>query len=79
MSDKMGQTEGVGHIYYGGSRDELNARLRARDNRITELEAALKPFADAVYYDNGDVTIVYPCLSDYMRGRRVLRVSETLK
>ena len=27
--------------------------------RIEELEKALKPFADAVYNDNGDMTISY--------------------
>lgn len=39
--DQMGQTDGVGLIIYSGSRDEMQTKLRARDDRITELEAAL--------------------------------------
>lgn len=41
---KMGDTTGFppGAIIYTGSRDELCAKLRMRDDRITELEAALR-------------------------------------
>ena len=41
--------------------------------RISELETALRPFADAVYNDNGDVTIIHPGIGDYMRANRILR------
>ena len=41
--------------------------------RIAELETALRPFVDAVYNDNGDVTIIYPGIGDYMRAKRILR------
>lgn len=37
--DEMGKTAGVGLIIYSGSRDDLQRKLRARDDRITELEA----------------------------------------
>lgn len=37
----MGKTDGVGLIVYVGTRAELEAKLRRRDDRITELEAAL--------------------------------------
>lgn len=36
-----------GTILYRGSRDELNEMCRVKDERIAELEAALKPFGDA--------------------------------
>jgi hypothetical protein len=39
--DVIGDTAGVGLIIYGGTREELQAKLRARDDRIAELEAAL--------------------------------------
>ena len=42
MADVMGDTAGVGLIIYGGTREELQAKLRARDDRITEIEAALR-------------------------------------
>jgi hypothetical protein len=45
---------------------ELNAR-------IAELEAALKPFADAVYNDNGDITLSHPDVGRYMAAKRVLK------
>lgn len=41
MPSQMGQTDGVGVIVYTGTRDELCQKLRARDDRISELEAAL--------------------------------------
>ena len=46
--DRMGQTDGVGLILYSGNRDEMQAKLRARDDRITELEAALRVVDDDV-------------------------------
>lgn len=43
-------------------------------DRIIELEAALRPFADAVYNDNGDVTIStsHIEIEHYMRAKRLL-------
>lgn len=43
----------VGSILYRGSRDELNEACRVKDERIAELEAALKPFGDAYRYTQG--------------------------
>jgi predicted RNase H-like nuclease (RuvC/YqgF family) len=37
----MGKTEGLGLIVYTGSRSDLERKLRARDDRITELEARM--------------------------------------
>lgn len=42
MTDKMGDTSGLGLILYSGSRDELQAKLRARDDEIERLHALLK-------------------------------------
>lgn len=41
--DKMGDTAGIppNGIAYTGTRDDLQRKLRARDDRITDLEAAL--------------------------------------
>lgn len=36
--EKMGDTAGVGLIVYTGSRDDLERKLRDRDDKITELE-----------------------------------------
>lgn len=41
MADVMGDTACIGLIIYGGNREELQAKLRARDDRITEFEAAI--------------------------------------
>lgn len=38
----------------------LEMRLAGAEAKIKTLEEALKPFADAVYNDNGDMT-VQPC------------------
>ncbi len=42
----MGQTEGVGLIVYTGSREQLQTKLRERDDRITVLEASLRELLD---------------------------------
>lgn len=34
----MGQTTGIGLIIYGGTREQLQTKLRDRDDRITRLE-----------------------------------------
>lgn len=51
----------------------LIADERSREN--VALRAALKPFADCVYNDNGDVTVTYGTVVpfDYFRAYRVLR------
>jgi len=47
--DTMGKTDGVGLIVYVGTRAELEAKLRRRDDRITELEAALRSVRDIAW------------------------------
>jgi len=44
--EEMGGTSGVGVILYSGSRDELQRKLRARDDRITELEGVVSSQRD---------------------------------
>lgn len=46
--DVMGKTAGIpgGGIVYTGTRDDLQKKLRARDDRITFLEAALREMAE---------------------------------
>jgi len=48
--DKMGDTSGIPQngIVYTGTRDDLQRKLRQRDDRITELEAALRKIAAPV-------------------------------
>lgn len=48
--DKMGDTNGIapGGIIYTGTRDQLQQKLRARDDRITELEAAIREMQRSV-------------------------------
>ena len=43
--------------------------------RISDLEAALRPFADCVFDDNGDVTLDRSRLrfDDWLRARNALR------
>lgn len=36
--EKMGDTDGVGLIVYTGTREDLQRKLRERDDKITELE-----------------------------------------
>ena len=43
--------------------------MREADGRMRE---ALKPFADAVYRDNGDVTITHVDPGHYLRAKRLL-------
>lgn len=52
----------------------VKAALEASEKRIAELEAALRPFADAVYNDNGDVTIssTHIEVKHYMRAKSLL-------
>lgn len=63
----MGGTDGLGLIIYSGSRDELQAKLRARDERITELESVLRWFVD-----NGETA--FTTCPDKDRGCRAVRV-----
>lgn len=48
--DKMGGTAGIppNGIIYTGTRDDLQRKLRERDDRITELESALRKIADPI-------------------------------
>jgi hypothetical protein len=48
------------------------------DPRVQALVKALKPFADTVFNDNGDVTIdsSYITRRDYLRARTALRAIE---
>lgn len=41
MSSRVGNTTGVGLIVYTGTYDELQQKLRIRDDIITKLEQAL--------------------------------------
>lgn len=59
-------------VLVGGEPFHPRCSHDGRDHRIAELEAALKPFADAVYGDNGDVTVVHPGIGDYMRAKRII-------
>lgn len=47
--EKMGATNGVGLIVYTGTREDLCRKLRERDDRITDLEAALDEITTAAY------------------------------
>lgn len=42
MSDTTGDTYGLGLVLYSGTRDELQAKLRARDDEITRLRSLTK-------------------------------------
>lgn len=55
--------------------DDAMADLVAAEAEIERLRAALKPFADAVYNDNGDMT-VKPCgIDDYAKAYFALNPS----
>ncbi len=60
-----------------GEKAARGAVLRAasQDARIADLEAALRPFANAVFNDNGDVSIEISRLNtdDYRRAYRAMR------
>jgi len=48
-------------------------RLGVAIQRIDRLKAALKPFADAVYNDNGNMTITPCSISDYAKAYFTMR------
>ncbi len=54
----------------------LEGKMREEICRLTadraELIAALRPFARAVYNDNGDVTVSHASIGEYMRARALL-------
>jgi hypothetical protein len=58
--------------------DADNARIAA-ESRIAQLEAALRPFADAAYSDNGDVTIDMSHIrtQDWLKARSVYATRAT--
>lgn len=55
---------------------EIATALTDQREMISRLKEALKPFADAVYNDNGDVTISRPTTEDFMRARAALSKGE---
>lgn len=63
--DKMGATAGIrpDGIVYTGSRDDLQRKLRDRDDRITVLEAALREIAGGEISGHGEIVV----RSDSMR------------
>ncbi len=42
MTDILGDTDGLGLVLYSGTRDDLQAKLRKRDDEITRLRSLLK-------------------------------------
>ena len=50
-----------------------NSARRELEPKIERLRAALKPFADAVYNDNGDMTITPCSIDDYAKAYFVMR------
>jgi hypothetical protein len=52
------------------------ARLSEQEAEIKRLREALKPFSDAVYNDNGDVTITHPDCYAYMRAQAALKTEK---
>jgi hypothetical protein len=63
---------------------EAAAHIEALQRRVEELEAALKPFADAIYNDNGDITVDLSVKSEdlvkaYFVLRRVALIQEKKK
>lgn len=56
--------------------EELTTIIAEQNRRIRILEKALKPFADRVYSDNGDLTVTDTYLvttDDYIRAHFALR------
>jgi hypothetical protein len=48
MSDILGETDGLGLVLYSGTRDDLQAKLRKRDDEITRLRSLLKEAGEAL-------------------------------
>jgi hypothetical protein len=48
MSDILGDTDGLGLVLYSGTRDDLQAKLRKRDDEITRLRSLLKEVGEAL-------------------------------
>ena len=48
MSDKMGDTDGIGLIVYQGNYQELQRKLRVRDDKITRLRADKAALVEAL-------------------------------
>lgn len=53
--------------------DRLRSAMREAWVEIERLRAALKPFSNAVYNDNGDVTITPASHHDYCRARKIFK------
>lgn len=59
-----------------GTKAEAIEWLQKTWNELCATRAALKPFADCVFYDNGDVTVSHTAKSeDYTRAFFLLRKS----
>lgn len=58
---------------YQGLADHWIARAEAAEAESARLRKALKPFSDAVYNDNGDVTITPCSTAQYMSARAALK------
>ena len=58
------------HALLEAAKDAEIARLSAE---IARLRAALKPFADCVYNDNGDMTISAAGFDDYAKAYFAMR------
>ena len=58
---------------------EDNKIIDAQAKRIAELEKALRPFAAAVFNDNGDVTITTSDIdhADWLKAQKVYRKRST--
>ena len=66
--DVMGRTEGVGVIVYTGTRDELRAKLKLRDDRIAELEAAILAAKALLSPTTDDTEDAWQILDDAYHG-----------
>lgn len=56
------------------TREDMLELAKKKEQRIAELEAALRPFASAAYNDNGDVTISTGHIrtEDWLRAKRAI-------
>lgn len=55
--EKMGDTDGVGLIVYTGTREDLQRKLRERDDKITELERLIYVYCDPMAMPDDDAKI----------------------
>ncbi len=73
MSDILGETDGLGLVLYSGTRDDLQAKLRKRDDEITRLRSLLKEAAMALTAVMEDDNVPYDeSCANHEWGRTVL-------